>query len=387
MEKNTKISKKPTQENERLAVIAETKLGDLSDDAILALLAERKHLEVSRDAFLARQKAEEAKEQERLRVERENAEQQNAITHKREALIQAIETLNQSISPDKTDNELLAFVKQRKALEKELEALGPVEDTAATPLVVEATPTPLVADLPVVEAPEHTVAEKNQITENASETPPPLTDISAPIITPKKLVTNIPSSHFQQTLKEDFGRESIQNNDGVEGGELARYLDQLKNNTGSLGTFLQEIPLNAKKNKAFMLKVAEIDPAYAMHYADEATLKRDEDFNIRIASMKNPRHSGNALAEMLPEARTSNVILAAVKQDYSNVKFIKPDMEAYDEILRIAKKATLEKLEALKEAADMSLIIPRPLQEDKQFMEEAKKVVSIKQGDTDALEP
>ncbi len=386
MEKNTKISKKPAQENERLAVIAETKLGDLSDDAILALLAERKHLEASRDAFLARQKAEEAKEQERLRVERENAERHNAIAHKREALIQAIETLNQSISPDKTDNELLAFVKQRKALEKELEALSPVEDTA-TPLAVEATPTPLVADLPVVETPENTVAEKNQITESASETLPPLTDISAPIITPKKLVTSIPSSHFQQTLKEDFGRESIQNNDGVEGSELARYLDQLKNNTGSLGTFLQEIPLNAKKNKAFMLKVAEIDPAYAMHYADEATLKRDEDFNIRIASMKNPRHSGNALAEMLPEARTSKVILAAVKQDYSNVKFIKPDMEAYDEILRIAKKATLEKLEALKEAADMSLIIPRPLQEDKQFMEEAKKVVSIKQGDTDALEP
>jgi hypothetical protein len=189
-------------------------------------------------------------------------------------------------------------------------------------------------------------------------------------IAPKQEAEPTPS--FKKSLKEEFGQETIEE-DLPEGGELQRYLNQLKNNTGALGTLLQEMPADAKKNKAFMLQVAEIDPAYAMHYSDKE-LKKNESFNIKIASMKNPRNSGNALAEMLPEARTSRVVLVAVKQDYRNVKFVQPNMADYDEIIRIAKKVTLEKLNDLKSAADMLLIIPRLLQQDKQFMAEAKEI-------------
>jgi RNase P subunit RPR2 len=49
-------------------------------------------------------------------------------------------------------------------------------------------------------------------------------------------------------------------------------------------------------------------------------------------------------------------------------------MEDYDEIMRIAKKVTLEKLKDLKSAADMTFIIPRPLQQDRQFMAEVKMI-------------
>lgn len=148
---------------------------------------------------------------------------------------------------------------------------------------------------------------------------------------------------------------------------------------GSLGTFLQEMPLEAKAHKQFMLKVAELDPAYAMHYADK-TLKMNESFNVRIAAMKNPRNSGNPLAEMLPEARTSRVVLTAVRQDYRNVKFVQPTMEDYDEILRIAKMATLKKVQELQEAVDITLIVPRPLSQDKRFMEQVYAVIAQQQN-------
>lgn len=177
---------------------------------------------------------------------------------------------------------------------------------------------------------------------------------------------------FRESLKEEFGGETI-GEEIPENSELRRYLTQLKNNTGSLGTLLQEMPADAKKNKAFMLAVAEFDPAYAMHYADQE-LKRNEDFNLRVAAMKNPRNSGNALAEMLPEARTSRVVLAAVKEDYRNIRFIQPNMEDYDEMINIAKKAALEKIKELKNAADAMLLVPRPLQQDARFMEEVRTI-------------
>ncbi len=369
MTKDTKKEREQTGENERLEAIANTKFGVLSDDEVLALLAERKHLEILQREYAVQKKEEEERERERARIEKENAERQNSIAHKKAALIQSIETLNQSISPDKTDTELLTFVKQRRALEKELEALDSASDIVQSPSAApESTP------LSPVELENAAVSdEQNGI---LPETAPSTPETTIPLSVVEKKETEPQVSSFKQALKEDFGRERIRDDDFTEGSELHRYLDQLKNNIGSLGTLLQEMPTNAKKNKAFMLKVAEIDPAYAMHYADAGTLKIDEDFNIRIASMKNPRNSGNALAEMLPEARTSNVVLAAVKQDYKNVKFIQPHMEAYDEILSIAKRSTLERLKELKEAADMLLIVPRPLQEDKQFMEEAKRAMS-----------
>lgn len=383
MVKNTKIGREHTGENERLETIANTKFGVLSDDEVLALLAERKHLEILQREYAAQKKEEEERERERARIEKENAQRQNSIAHKKAVLIQSIETLNQSISPDKTDTELLTFVKQRRALEKELEALGSTQDTVTmqSPSIA---PAPESTPLSPVEPENAAVSDEQNgmLPETAPSTP----ETTIPVSVVEKKETEPQVSSFKEELKEDFGRERIQDNDFTEGSELHRYLDQLKNNIGSLGTLLQEMPANAKKNKAFMLKVAEIDPAYAMHYADAGTLKIDEDFNIRIASMKNPRNSGNALAEMLPEARTSNVVLAAVKQDYKNVKFIQPHMEAYDEILSIAKRSTLERLKELKEAADMLLIVPRPLQEDKQFMEEAKRAMSGKMEEEESTQ-
>lgn len=375
MVKNTKIEKGAIEERERLAAIAEMKFGALSDDEVLALLAERKHLEVLQSEYAAQKKKEEEKAQEQARIEEEHRKQQEEVVHKKEALAQAIATLNESLSPDKTDNELLTFIKQRKALEKELEALNSMSESSEPTLAVSI---PQSAPLPPIESEQAAAIEDEPQNTAPAEVSLP-DEIKIPISIAEKNGTESAVANFKQSLKEDFGTEGIQDNDIAQGSELYRYLEQLKNNVGSLSTFLQEMPAQAKKNKAFMLKVAEIDPAYAMHYADAVTLKRDEDFNIKIASMKNPRNSGNALAEMLPEVRTSKVILAGVKQDYRNIKFIQPNMEAYDEIMGIAKKATLTRLKELKEAADMMLIIPRLLQEDKLFMEEAKKVLSGKQ--------
>lgn len=382
MVQDVKKKNEAVEAGKRLQEIAEIKFGELADDDMLQLLAERKRLieiKSEYDRFLKeaeklrkekeRLKKEEEerlrkekeekerlqKEQERLRkeeedrlrkekeekrlaLEKEHAEKREAFTRKKQTLVKEIEELNQAISPAKADDDLLMLIAQRKKLEKEL------REVEAKLL--------------------------NEPSTDISQT----VSVEAAAEIEEKKAEPLPS--FRESLKKEFGDEEI-GEDFPEGGELHRYLTQLKNNTGSLGTLLQEMPADAKKNKAFMLQVAEIDPAYAMHYAG-LELKKDEDFNVRAASLKNPRNSGNALAEMLTEARTSRVVLAAVKQDYRNVKFIQPNMEDYDEIMRIAKKATLEKLQSFKSAADMLLIIPRPLQQDRQFMEEAKSIAAEK---------
>ena len=330
------------------------KFGELADDAVSQILDERRHLtELGSEYEKLRQE-----EEERLLLEKQRAEQSEAIKKQKQILAKKIEKLNQSISPDKADDDLLALIAERKTLEKELENLETDSSGSLPPA------TPLVAaieisqtDIPpanLTGSPSAVATEMNETVETSAE---------------KDLTPS-----FKASLKEEFGKEGIE--EGLpEGGELQRYLNQLKNNTGSLGTLLQEMPADAKKNKAFMLQVAKIDPAYAMHYAD-VELKRNDDFNIRVAVLKNPRNSGNALAEMLPEARTSRVVLTAVKQDYRNIKFVQPNMADYDEMMRIAKKAALENLKSLKNAADMSLLIPRPLQQDTQFMAEAKEVIA-----------
>ncbi len=340
--------------NQRLKEIAAMKFGELADDAVSQILDERRHLtELGSEYEKLRQE-----EEERLLLEKQRAEQSEAIKKQKQALAKKIEKLNQSISPDKADDDLLALIAERKTLEKELENL----ETDSSGLLPPAAP-PVAAteisqtDIPpanLTGSPGAVATEMNETVETSAE--------------------KEPTPSFKASLKEEFGKEGIE--EGLpEGGELQRYLNQLKNNTGSLGTLLQEMPADAKKNKAFMLQVAKIDPAYAMHYAD-VELKRNDDFNIRVAVLKNPRNSGNALAEMLPEARTSRVVLTAVKQDYRNIKFVQPNMADYDEMMRIAKKAALENLKSLKNAADMSLLIPRPLQQDAQFMAEAKEVIA-----------
>lgn len=395
MVQDVKKKNEAAEAGKRLQEISEIKFGELSDDEILQLSAERKRFAEMKQRYEQLQKEEDDRlrkeqerlkkeeedrrrkaEEERLRREKEEKEQlqkeqkeeekrlalekeRTEITKKREtlskkkqSLAKEIEELNQAISPAKTDDDLLMLISQRKKLEKELRE---VEEKLLNELSTDIPQTASVEATAEIEEKKDVKVEKEEKIE------------------PEKKAE--PSVSFRESLKKEFGDEEI-GEDFPEGGELHRYLAQLKNNTGSLGTLLQEMPANAKKNKAFMLKVAEIDPAYAMHYADKE-LKKNEDFNVRAASMKNPRNSGNALAEMFPEARTSRVVLAAVKQDYRNVKFIQPNMEDYDEIMRIAKKATLEKLQSLKSAADMLLIIPRPLQQDRQFMIEAKNIMSV----------
>lgn len=339
---------------------------NLSDDEVLRLLAERKRLEELQREYEKLQKEEE----ERLLLEKKNAEEHEENERKKEALAQAIEKLNRSISPDKADDELLALIAERKALEQELENIGiDSPRSVSAEMIVEPAAIP-ATDMPGESLPEkkETVIEKQEIS-----LPP---ETSIPEKMEEKQEEPLQPS-FRKSLKEEFGQEGILTDGLQEGGELHRYLDQLKNNTGSLGTLLQEMPIDAKKNKAFMLKVAEIDSAYAMHYADNE-LKKDEDFNIRIATMKNQRNSGNPLAEMLPEARTSKVVLAAVKQDYRNIKFVQPNMAEYDEMMRIAKNVAMEKIKDLKDAADLMLLIPRPLQQDKQFMAEVAKITAGK---------
>jgi hypothetical protein len=345
MTKMTKIQSDGGEHGKRLQEIAETQFGILSDDEVLRLLAERKRLSDLEREYRKVQEEEAA----RLEQERKEKELQ-MIEKKKAAILKKIADLNKSISPEKPDEDLLTLVAQRKELEKELEELG----TEAVPQAEESL--------------TETTSDESQVPEIQAVVPKE-ERVAQTEIEPKK--SKVP-------FEGDFGNEKIVSVGIEEGSEFYRYLDQLKNNVGSLGELLQKMPLAAKKNKAFMLKVAEIDPAYAMHYADKETLKRDEDFNLRIASLGNPRNSGNALAEMLPEARTSKVLLAAVKQDYRNVRFIQPNMADYDEMIHIAEKRALEKIKNLKDATDVMLLIPKPLQQNKQFMLQVKEIAEPK---------
>lgn len=352
MGKNIQTKDTIEEYKERLREITQIQFGVLSDDAILRFLAERTRLSSSVLEYEKIQREEADRlEQERMELALKAAEKKKGI------ILKKIEELNKAISPDKKDDDLLVLISERKKLEKELETINrefPSEEKTVLSDVA----------LEDVEKPSETttaVEPKEEIVEMKASTIVPEV-ISSEVILPK----------------EEFGNEKIQDDGIEENSEFSRYFDQLKNNVGSLGEFLQQMPSAAKKNKAFMLKVATIDPAYAMHYADKDTLKRDEDFNMRIASFHNSRNSGNALSEMLPEARTSKVLLVAVKQDYRNVKFIQPAMVDYDEIINSAKKGALEKVKNLKEAADATLLVPRLLQQDKQFMLQIKEITDVK---------
>ncbi len=356
MEKTIQTQNGPEENKKRLQEIAGMQFGALSDDEILRFLAERKHL------FDREREYEKIQEEEAIRLEQKKKEEENLkrAEKKKSAIMQKIDGLNESISPDKKDDDLLNLIAERKALEKELEALE--KKTVLT----EEKDTSVAYPHPQIE-------REASLKQNTPE---------------KELPTGIPEekknsvSSVEQKRKifvpEDRGVEGINDAGIEENSEFQTYLSQLRGNTGSLGELLQGMPLRAKKNKAFMLKVAEIDPAYAMHYADNETLKHDEDFNFRIASLDNPRNSGNPLVEMLPEGRTSKVLLAAVKRDYHNVRFIQPALENYDEILALAKKSVLERVKDLKEAVDVTVIVPRLLQQDKQFMLQVSEMIEPK---------
>ena len=368
MTKTIQGQNSPGENRKRLQEIAEIRFGTLSDDEILRFLAERKRLADVEHEYEKVQKKEEA----RLERDRKAAENLKIVEKKKAAISKKIEELNKSISPEKPDDDLLILVAKRRALEKELEEAG-----GADLLRKEE---PVLAPVPPLSAAAETIPEK--------EHPKPEPEAAAPAVVPEEEVTladgkkaavaEVSPLSSKIRVDEGYGDEKILSDD-IEGGSgFQRYFDQLKDNVESLGTLLQSMPLDAKKNKAFMLKVAEIDPAYAMHYADKETLKKDEDFNMRVVSLKNPRNSGNAIAEMLPEARTSKVLLTAVKQDYRNVRFIQPSMADYDEMIGIAKRGALEKVKNLKEAVDIMFLIPKLLQQDKLFMLQVKEITEPK---------
>lgn len=329
-----------TEYTERLEQIAHTVFGELSDDQVLQLLAERKQLEALKEQYERVQKEQE----EKAHMQAEKAEIESQLEH-----------LNTLISPDKPDDELIHLVEERRVLEEKLAVAnqglgGSVASEVSIP------------------APEEKSAEK------AVEEPALVigkTEEEKPVEIEEK---SEQQGIDQSAVDADFGEHKIQEFTLDANSELGQYISQMESNPDGMGKVLEGLPVAAKHDKLFMLAVAQIDPAYAMHYAEDV-LKKDEDFNVKVVSMKGKRTSGNVLAEMTPEARTEAVVMAAVKQDYKNVRFALPQMKSYDQILERAKKSALEKVKELKESVDIAVLVPKILQKDKAFMEQVEKLV------------
>lgn len=333
----------------RLKEIETMTLAGLSDDAILELLAERKHLEnVVREY------------QKQDALEAESKQRQASLVKKEKSIEAEIAHLNEEISPDKDDDELLELVKERKVLEQELLS---IEQELGQPLPGQGVEKPAAPEIEeAVEAPKQAAASIKK--EEAVE---PKTEIQ-----PEQEVAVTQAS--EPIFKEaGFGEVEIRLDGLQESGEFEKYVHQLEASRDSLGAFLQSLPRAARANRSFMLRVAATDPAYAMHYAVDG-LRKDEEFHVQIASMKNSRGSGNALAEMDPEMRTGKVVLAGTRQDFRNVRFVQEDMPEHDQILLAAKKGALEKTKEFKEAVDVRLLIPKILQQDEAFMAEIQKM-------------
>ncbi|MFZ3032003.1 MAG: hypothetical protein WA082_03135 [Candidatus Moraniibacteriota bacterium] len=333
----------------RLAEIAEITFGTLSDDQVLQFLAERKHVE-----GLKRESEQAAKEEERVR----QAEKEKAQIEKELARLNAL------ISPDKDDDELLRLIEERKVWEEKLVAVG------GTPVSKKSVPVSKVSSVVSTEAPSTPVvsaepAEKKEVT------PPPSERERVSVVTDQVVREESTES---SPVDEGFGEHAITDVALNPGSELGQAFERIKHDTRPLGKILDDLPVTAKRDKLFMLAVATIDPAYAMHYADKDVLKRDEDFNLRVIAINGKQTSGSVLAEMLPEARTAAVVMAAVKRDYRDIRFALPQMDGYDLMIARAKKAALEKAQAMKESVDVALLIPKILQKDKEFMAEVEKL-------------
>ena len=334
--------------SDRLREIALMTFSDLSDEAILEVLAERRLITKENEAY------EERRDEEMKRKAAETAE--------RVALEQAIARLNASITPDQDDESLLSLVKQRKALEQKLEKLN-----GGLGITEEVVSKDASEELPVVQLDKEQELIVSTTTEGVS--------VEAPQIPEKELiqeeVQEEPSA--QQTNDLAIGSEKV---DEVLGGKDAEeYLKLLQSNPDEALARLETLPEVLRKNKPFMLQVALVDPAYAMHYADAKTLKKEEDFNVKIASMKNPRNSGNPLAEMLSDMRTSKVVMAAIKNDFRNLRYATPAMEGYADMIDLAKQGAREKAKSLGQAIDIRLFLPKTLRDDRVFLEEIENII------------
>lgn len=362
----------PAEIKYRLEEIAKTNLQNLSDDVVLALLAERKEL-LALEAQLEAQKQQEA-------------EQEKEFAQKKEVLLTRLQEINQGITADQDDEKLLTLITERKSVEEQLTALGSTasEAVAAPDALVELESVvnsepevPMEVHEETLLSPEEIVTAPAQETVMSEEQEQPVTE--------NKIAIQQDASYRETSFVSDTGRVSELGSAGEErivldvslqNEEYHSYLEELKANLNSLGTFLQSLPVEVKRNRAFMLEVAKFDPAYAMHYADKDTLKKDESFNVSIAGMNNQRNTGNALSEMLPEMRTGAVVLMGVKNDFRNVRFIRPEMTEYDDIMALAKKGALEEIHRLKGAHDAKDLVPAILQKDKAFMEQVQKMMS-----------
>jgi hypothetical protein len=338
----------------RLDEIASLSIGALGDDEALAIIKERKELE-------------------KLLVELEHAEEAAAqaarLENEASDLKASIDELNHSIAPDKSDEELLALIGRRKELEGRLKAIEAERSSGVSVSAQAATPVVEEQSVPAVESAPEVVVIEQPVEEAPKKKPVPA---PAPEPAPAPAVESAP----ERQASENFGSEGIRVNPLEVTGEFKQYLDGIQSHLDSLGAYLQHLPAAAKANKNFMLKAAETDPAYVMHYADPA-LKSDEDFCARVAAMPNKRNSGNALAEMDPAGRTGKTVMAGVKQDYRNIRFALPDMEGYREMLEIAKRGALHKIQELKDGADVMLLVPKVLQKDAAFMKEIEKIVAV----------
>lgn len=335
-------------QEQRLKEIQGMAFAGLSDDVILEILAERKHLE----NIVADYQKEDALLQE--------SEQKHEALLKEEKTVEAkISHLNEEIRPDKKDEELLELIHERKELEEELLH---IEQELREPLPI----------------------GKKQEKVNGSDTPEVTkkeTQVKLPVTPTEPVVQEkikeepaVPEAPKPIFKEAGFGNQEIRLDGLQESGDFEKYVHQLEASRDSLGGFLQSLPREARQNKSFMLKVASIDPAYAMHYAVDE-LRLDEDFHRHIAGMRNSRGSGNALAEMDPPMRTGQVVLIGTREDFRNVHFAREDMPEYDEIIKTAKKSALEKISEFKEAVDLTTLIPKILQRDEAFMAAVQKVL------------
>lgn len=343
---------KKTGHRSRLDEIAATQIEGLSDEEVLRLLAERKQLQVLQEEY-------EKSQQEQTKLA-ELEKEEGTVSEK-------ITELNKRISPDRPDDELLELIKERKTLEGEIERLD--QEEAMLKHEPSAPPHQETETFPQVGTSSQETDEPSQgdVTEEQVPREEAPQEETAGVSLQEETRLNLSPSN-------PFGEEAIVTSGIREGSELGHLLDQLRDNMSSMGTILEGAPQAAKKSKEFMLQVALLDPAYAMHYADKDTLKKDEDFNLKVATMKNDRNSGNPFSEMLPEGRTAKVVFAGVKQDYRNIRFALPNMNQYEEMIALAKKGALEKIKSFKEGVDPTLLIPKVLQKDKAFMDEVEKI-------------
>lgn len=337
-----------TNYKKRLEEIGLMTIGVLSDEEVLHLLAERKQLQVSQAQYETLQE-----EQEVARMATQKAEMQGEI-----------DRLNKLITSDKPDDELIHLIEERKTWEAKMEQLGQGVENAHVEKELLETSETVVAPVP----------QGSAMASNVSATPKQDNAALFSTETSVQGAEEAVADEMRVAIDKDFGAERLRETKFDETSEFSPYLEQMRQASGSIGKILEGLPAKAKRDKLFMLEVAKIDPLYAMHYADANTLKRDPDFNMKVVSIPT-RGSGSALAEMLPEERTSQVVMAAIKADYRNVRFVLPQMEGYDDMLARAKNGALQKVKELKNVASPSFLIPKILQKDKDFMRQIEAII------------